>query len=105
MGSRKDSNGSAIIAPPFGILGTKRVASADEQRFGCVDRASRQLRNLRNGQPVEIAEGQRRTMVRAEPVQHLTSTLSVEPLLHVLLERLGRVDEMKAGSSRSCRRQ
>ena len=106
-GSRNASNGS-VIATPFVVSGTERVAGADEQRLGRVDGAIEMFGALGNGQSVEIAQRERGAVVRAELAEHFARADAIEVLVEAVVDDVGRpgsVASFSVRSSRASRRQ
>src|SRR4051812_26583505 len=64
-------NGSVIAAPGGDVRPAEGVASADQERLRGVNRAMQECGDLRYGEVVEVAEGQRGPVGGAELVEHL----------------------------------
>src|SRR5437016_1610784 len=84
FGSRRESNGSVVIAFTSRVGNSERVARAHEKGFGRVHGAVEVLRHLRHRQPVEIPERERGAVVRPELLEHLVGARPLEPLVGVV---------------------
>src|SRR5215469_12167041 len=80
-GSRSPSSGSGISPLLPAVRMAERSPRPDQQRLRRVDGAAQVLGDLRDRQAVHVAQGQRRTVMRAERVEHLARSQRVEPRL------------------------
>src|SRR5436853_6930132 len=70
FGSRRESNGSVVIAFTSRVSDPERVAREYEKGFGRVHGAVEVLGDLGDRQPLEITERERGGVVRTGPLEH-----------------------------------
>src|SRR4051794_33940824 len=99
IGSRSRSNGSVVIAPPFYVGDAGRVASAYEQCLGGMNRAAEVVGDLRNRQPVEVAQRQRAPVMGSQPIEYGARLRSLEPQVHIVLVDIGFLFSQEAQSA------
>src|SRR5262249_477251 len=85
FGSRSVSNGSVVMGFTSRVSDSERVAGAYEQRFGRVHGSIEVMRDLGYRQAVDVAQGQRAAMMRAQRFEHVVRTGALEPFVEVVV--------------------
>src|SRR4051794_12761546 len=86
IGSRKSSNGSVVIAPPFCVHGTEGIAGSYQECLGGMHRAAEMVGHFGHRQAVEVAQRQRAAVVRAELLQHGMGVGAFESQVDVVVD-------------------